>query len=308
MSTRTSRRAGVGVAVASARELSDRLGVPLLGVARPGAVGLMPPGVLLRAADGWVHPGPPTAWEEFAAMVHSLDPSVPHSPVGALPSLSHLSAAVVDGEAGAWQLPAVAARAEPAPPAPVPTTPDDPGLDGAVVVVLGATWAAPLAATVLAALGAHVVRVTDPRRPDPFPLRAQLRRGQVIRPIDLGRPGGRDALATLLDQSDLLVDATTPRVLANVGLDHAATPSVRIAAFAEGDRPGYGLAAEARGGWAARHDPPRLGRSSVADPIAGLLAALHAVDLLMRGEPSARARVSLEEAVGLLLDRERHGG
>jgi crotonobetainyl-CoA:carnitine CoA-transferase CaiB-like acyl-CoA transferase len=82
---------------------------------------------------------------------------------------------------------------------------------------------------------------------------------------------------------------------------------VRIAAFATEDRPGYGHAAEARGGWATRYDPPRLGRSSVADPIAGLLAAILAVDVVRRGERSARVRVSLEEAVGLLLDRERRG-
>ncbi|MFI5047132.1 MAG: CoA transferase, partial [Acidimicrobiia bacterium] len=197
-------------------------------------------------------------------------------------------------------------------PAPVPALPPPRAgarLDGASVVVLGATWAAPLAATVLAMLGARVVRVTDPRRADPFPLRAQLRLRQVVRPLDLGQPEGRDRFAALLARADLLVDGTTPRVLRNAGLADTATAVVRIAAFAEGDRPGYGLAAEARGGWAARHDPPRLGRSSVADPIAGLLAAGLAVDLLARGAaPAARARISLEEAVGLLLDREQRGG
>ncbi|MDQ1429936.1 MAG: hypothetical protein QOF40_538, partial [Actinomycetota bacterium] len=69
-------------------------------------------------------------------------------------------------------------------------------------------------------------------------------------------------------------------------------------------RPGYGPAAEARGGWAARHDPPRLGRSSLADPVAGLIGALTAVDLLTAGAPGARARVSLEGAVGQLLAAE----
>jgi hypothetical protein len=308
MSTRTSRRPAVAIADDVARDLSERLGLALPDVARPGAVGLLAPGVLLRAADGWVHPGPPTVWSDFATMVHSIDTSVRRSPAGTLPDVSHLSAETVDREAGEWQLPAVAVRAEPAP---VPLVADGAAgtrLDGASVVVLGATWAAPLAATVLARLGARVVRVTDPRRADPFPLRAQLRHGQAVRPLDLGDPDGRGRFAALLGDADLLVDGTTPRVLVNAGLADTATPVVRIAAFAGDDRPGYGLAAEARGGWAARYEPPRLGRSSVADPIAGLLAALLARDVLARGTPGARARISLEEAVGLLLDRERRDG
>jgi crotonobetainyl-CoA:carnitine CoA-transferase CaiB-like acyl-CoA transferase len=100
-------------------------------------------------------------------------------------------------------------------------------------------------------------------------------------------------------------------VLANAGLaDLTLTVSrpglsvVRIAAFADDDRPGYGPAAEARGGWAARHDPPRLGRSSLADPVAGMIAALVAVDVLTARRPGARARVSLEGAVGTLLAAE----
>jgi hypothetical protein len=307
MSTRTSSRPAVAIADAAARDLSERLGIPLLPEARPGAVGLLAPGVLLRAADGWVHPGPPTAWADFAAMVHALDPTVRRSPIGRLPDVSRLPAEVVDREAGEWQLPAVAVRPGPAPVPVVPSIETAPRLDGASVVVLGATWAAPLAATVLAVLGADVVRVTDPRRADPFPLRARLRRGQAVRPLDLGISEGRSRFATLLAGADLLVDGTTPRVLRNVSLDDTPTRTVRIAAFAHEERPGYGLAAEARGGWATRHDPPRLGRTSVSDPIAGLLAVLLAVDVLRRSEPSARARISLEEAVGLLLERERRG-
>jgi crotonobetainyl-CoA:carnitine CoA-transferase CaiB-like acyl-CoA transferase len=152
-----------------------------------------------------------------------------------------------------------------------------------------------------------VVRVIDPRRPDPFPLRDALAADQREVALDLGDPGARARAATLLASADLLVDGTTPRVLRNAGLaDLVAT--VRIAAFDGDDRPGYGIAAEARGGWAARHDPPRLGRSSVADPVTGLLAAIAAVDLLQRGDPGAQAAVSLESAVGLLLDAERTDG
>ena len=64
-----------------------------------------------------------------------------------------------------------------------------------------------------------------------------------------------------------------PRVLANAGIAPE-VPVVHVSAFADRDGPGYGPAAEAHGGWAARHDPPRLARTSVADPVAGLVAAL----------------------------------
>ncbi|HXY91208.1 MAG TPA: CoA transferase, partial [Acidimicrobiia bacterium] len=269
MSTVTAREPGVAVARRAVRELCDALGVPLLTPARPGAVGLLEPPVLLRAADGWVHPGPPTVRPEFDAMVASLGGD-----------LSTLPAEVVDAEAGAWMLPAVAVRQEPAIAPRVPWPPVAPRLGGVRVVVLGATWAAPLTGLVLATLGAHVVRVTDPRRLDPFPLRDALLCGCEVRPLDLGDGADRDRFATELGGADLLVDGTTPRVLHNIGLDDPPVARVRIAAFANEDRPGYGSAAECRGGWAARYDPPRLGRVSVVDPVAGLLAVLAAVDVL----------------------------
>lgn len=320
---RAPRRAAVAIADEAVRDLCDALGVPMIDAARPGAPGLMAPGVLLRAADGWVHPGPPTAWPDFAVMIESMTSSSPRSASprhenGApgtpkrdgrgLPDLSMLSAEAIDREAGEWGLPVAAVREGPAPAPEVPWPTRAPRDLDARVVVLGATWAAPLAGRVLRDLGADVVRVVDPRRPDPFPLRDQLISDQRVVGLDLGTSAGRDAFALLLERADVLVDGTTPRVLRNVGLDRTPVPIVRIAAFAEGERPGYGLAAEARGGWAARHDPPRLGRSSVADPVAGLLAVLLAVDVLHRGTSGSRARISLEEAVGHLLALEGGDG
>ncbi|MEX1006918.1 MAG: CoA transferase [Acidimicrobiia bacterium] len=297
MTALTTREPGVAIARRAARELCDALGIPLLRPARPGSVGLLPPPIVLRAADGWVHPGPPTAWDDFTAMVDALGGD-----------LSTLAAEAVDAEAGAWRLPAVAVRAAPAA-APRVLFPDARvQLGGARVVVLGATWAAPLTGLVLATLGAHVVRVTHPSRPDPFPLRDALMRDQEEVPLDLGDDAQRDQFEELLDGAHLLVDGTTPRVLANVGLADPPLSVVRISAFAHEDRPGYGVAAECRGGWASRYDPPRLGRSSVADPVAGLLAGLVAANVLLSGRDRARERVSLEDAVGHLFSVEARGG
>jgi CoA-transferase family III len=297
MSAVAVREPGVAVARRAASELCDALGLPLLRPARVASVGLLPPPRLVRVADGWVHPGPPTAWADFETMVASLGGD-----------LSVLSAETIDAEAGEWMLPAVAVRATPAMAPtvrwPVGTT----RLADARVVVLGSTWAVPLTGRVLADLGAHVVRVTHPSRPDPFPLRDELMHGSEEIPLDLADRDARERFASLLEGAQLLVDGTTPRVLANIGLDDPAVNVVRVAAFADEDRPGYGIGAECRGGWAARYDPPRLARASVADPIAGLLAALVAVDVLVAGRDRARERVSLEGAVGHLFEVEAHRG
>jgi hypothetical protein len=320
MTSTTTRRPAVVIARRASAELFDRLGVAPLDVARPGALGLPVPPVLLRTADGWVHPGPPTAWGDFSAMVESLlegnEAGARRSPrgsdrgaPGAWPDVSTLSAEAIDREAGEWMLPAAAVRATPAAAPAVAAPSRGTRVDGARVLVLGSAWAAPLSGALLARLGADVVRATNPRRPDPFPLRDALTRGQREVPFDLADARDRDRFAALLERVDLLIDATTPRVLRNVGLGGPhSTAIVRISAFAAGERPGYGIAAEARGGWAARHDPPRLGRASVADPVAGLLAALAAVDLLTAGRRPASAHVSLEGATGHLLAVERREG
>ena len=302
-------RAGVALARRELTELADRLGIPVPDAARPGADLLVRsrgdvtwpvPAPLVRAADGWVHPGPPTAWPAFLDMVTAMGAS--------WPDLGELTVDALDREAEAWMLPAAAVRLAPAVPDPVPELVAA-SVAGATVVLFGTAWAAPLVGRVLAGLGARIVKIEHPGRPDPFPLRDELVRGQLVLGLDLDAPADRAAVAELVAHADLVVEGHPPRVLANAGIDPAG-PVLRIGALAASDRPGYGPGAEAHGGWAARHDPPRLGRTSVADPVAGLVGALAAVHLLTTAPPGThtRTRISLEGAVGRLLDRERRGG
>lgn len=316
-----SRRVGVGVARRVLEDLSARLDMPLPREARPGAdlwVRLEGPALwpaaplLLRAADGWIHPGPPTTWSAFTDMVRSLGARRPTGDAG-WPDLGALAVDAIDAEAAAWMLPVAAVRATAISADPVPDLTDW-SIADATVVVIGTAWATPLVGHVLALLGARVLKVDHPRRPDPFPLGRRLTAKQERHAVDLGSERDRARLLALLADADLLVDGHPPRVLDNAALDARARASlvprlsvVRVAAFADGDRPGYGPAAEAHGGWAARHDPPRLARSSVADPVAGLLGAIAAVDLLTARAPGASARVSLEGAVAHLLEQERRG-
>ena len=108
-------------------DLAERLGLPLPPEARAGADlavrarrGIPWPvdAPLLRTADGWVHPGPPTAWSAFVDMVTALGAS--------WPDLATLTTDAIDAEAAAWMLPAAAVRTAPAAPDPVPE------VDGAV--------------------------------------------------------------------------------------------------------------------------------------------------------------------------------
>ncbi len=268
MSTPVATRSGIGVAHHALVDLAARLGLPLPAVARPGAdlyartrAGDRWPARarLLRTADGWVHPGPDTAWPDFRALAVSLGArDVAGDP---LPDVSMLSAEAIDAEAGAWLLPAVAVRDRRCGTASSPTS---------VPVPISATRPSSCSAPrglrrspgwCSTRLGARVVRVDDPRRIDPFPLRDALADGQARIAPDLTTTAGRDELVAALGRADLLVDGFTPRVLANLGLadgdldrEFPQLRRLRIAAFVGDDRPGYGPAAECRGGWAARHD------------------------------------------------------
>ncbi len=306
MKTRCATPVGLAVARRELSELSDRLGVVVPPEARPGAdlhvralhrVVWPVPAPLVRVADGWVHPGPPTAWSSFVDLVTALGAS--------WPDLHGLTIDEIDQEAEAWMLPAAAVRTAPAVPDRVPDL-TDASIEGAAVVLFGTAWATPLLGRVLAGLGARVVKVEHPGRPDPFPLRDALVREQVVVGLDLGAPADRDAVAALVEHADLVVEGHPPRVFANAGIEPGGA-RLRVGAFVGSDRPGYGPGAEAHGGWAARHEPPRLARTSVADPVAGLVGAVTAVHLLTASERGAHARVSLEGAVGRLLERERRG-
>ena len=157
------------------------------------------------------------------------------------------------------------------------------------------------AGLVLAGSAPSVVRVSDPRRLDPFPLRDAPGTGPASRRARPRRgPRPRPRCAALLADADLLVDGTTPRVLAQRrarrrGLADAfpALSVLRVAAFADerpsGVRPrGRGAAvagppATTRPGSVARRSPTRSRACS---------ARSSAVELLTARAAGRRARAS----------------
>ena len=96
-------------------------------------------------------------------------------------------------------------------------------LGGVRVIELGGLWAAPLATRLLADLGAAVIKLEMPQRPDALrrgaPAHfAALNRGKRRLALDLRLGRDRDRLLSLLGQGTLIVENLSPRVLPNLGL------------------------------------------------------------------------------------------
>lgn len=177
-------------------------------------------------------------------------------------------------------------------------------LDGVRIIDMTAWWAGPMATNVLACLGADVIHLESPRRPDGMRLTGGAfrtlgqwwerssfflsvntnKRGLAL---DLERPEGAAAMRDLLANADVLVENFTPRVLEQLGLSwgelqdiNPGLSLVRMPAFGlDGpwrDRPGFAQTMEQMSGlawltgWAT--DQPHNQRGP-CDPNGGVHAA-----------------------------------
>jgi crotonobetainyl-CoA:carnitine CoA-transferase CaiB-like acyl-CoA transferase len=165
-----------------------------------------------------------------------------------------------------------------------------------VVVDLSSMWAGPLCARLLGLAGADVIKVETPGRPDGG--RAGERRffdwlhgGHRSVVLDFRSPSGRGALAALLAVADVVIEASRPRALAQLGLAPEMIPHrdgqvwLSITGYGRGDAAAAELvafgddAAVAGGlvGWTG--DGPGDGdpvfcADAIADPLTGLCGAL----------------------------------
>ena len=181
-------------------------------------------------------------------------------------------------------------------------------LDDLFVVDASTLFAGPMAAMHLGDMGARVVKVEHPRRPDPArghgPAKdgenlwwKTLGRNKQTITLDLHTEAGQDAFCRLAERADVVIENFRPGTLERWGLGYdrlaEANPQLvlaRVTGFGQRgpyrSRPGFGTLAEAMSGFAAMtgepDGPPTLPPFGLADGIASLttayavMVALHA--------------------------------
>ena len=162
-----------------------------------------------------------------------------------------------------------------------------------VVVDLSSLWAGPLCARILGDHGMRVVKVESATRPDgarrgPPAFFELLHAGHESVVLDFSSP----ALHHLLAEADVVIEASRPRALQQLGIDVATVlaerPTVWVSITGYGrDSNGvaFGDDAAAAGGLVAwgSDGEPRFVADAVADPLTGIAAAGAVLAALQQG-------------------------
>ncbi|GAA2591375.1 hypothetical protein GCM10010399_22390 [Dactylosporangium fulvum] len=193
---------------------------------------------------------------------------------------------------------------------------------GIRVLDLGTFWAGPYLGSLLGALGADVLKVEGPRRPDGFRFVAAFpqqgsrwyemsglfqatnlnKRGMTL---DLGTDAGRAVFERLLGGADIVIENFSPRVIEQFGFGYPAISAVnpRIVMVR---MPGYGLEGSWREfvgfgnsfeyagglGWITGDpDGPPLGPGGYADPLVAMHAMLAVIAALRDRERTGRGQL-----------------
>lgn len=160
-------------------------------------------------------------------------------------------------------------------------------LSDCVVADLSSMWAGPLCAHLLGRAGASVIKVESTQRPDGARADRRffewLHAGQEFREFDFRSAAGRAELAELIDSADIVIEASRPRALAQLGLGPDERPHspgqiwLSITGYGRSDpmRVAFGDDAAVAGGLVGWHEgEPVFCADAVADPLTGLCGAL----------------------------------
>lgn len=165
-----------------------------------------------------------------------------------------------------------------------------------LVVDLSSLWAGPLCGRLLHALGAEVIKVESAARPDGARVGSpeffeRLNAGKDRIRIDFADPAGLDQLRALLLRADIVIEASRPRALRQLGIEAEAILQQRpgmtwLSLTAYGlDAPqdnwiGFGddVGVAAGLSWIMEQasGEPLICGDAIADPLAGMHAALAA--------------------------------
>lgn len=279
---------------------------------------------ILRSADGWIAISVARPWdvEVLPALVEgpvsddhwmTLGCWVagrPGADVVRRARLLDMAAAELDLVAPDTPIPLSATRRWP--------SRDAPDMSELRVVDLSSLWAGPLAARVLSDAGATVTKVESVSRPDgaretPDFYRHLHPADQSTVVVDLSSARGRDQLHRLVEAADVVIEASRPRALEQLGSgpEQVRPKPGRVWLSITGygrHGPGanwiaFGDDAAVAGGLTARTDvgEPIFCADAVADPVTGLFGAAavlrslaagggHLIDLALAGAAAAVAR------------------
>lgn len=295
---------GAGLGVDALSLLARRAGA--LGLGRRGAISCGGATRILPAADGWLAVAL-TRPDDIASLTAWLD--VDAHDVDPWPVLADAVAArtaTESAETAAQLGMAVSVLGEVGPPACA--------LDGLplratwaascrplrrppLVVDLSSLWAGPLCTRLLADRGAQVVKVESTRRPDGGRRSSaeffdHLNAGKLSVAIDLTTATGTRALAALVAQADVVVEASRARALEAMGVFAtdvvtSGGPQVWVSITGYGrscNRVAFGDDAAVAGGLVAYDaDGPGFVADAAADPLTGVTAAAGVVAALAEG-------------------------
>ena len=173
---------------------------------------------------------------------------------------------------------------------------------GLKVVDLSTLWAGPLCGAIFAKMGARVIKIDNPDRPDPtarqHPFHDRLNGAKQRMTARLSDPAGWDGLLDLVSSADILITSARPRAFEAAGwtlntLRDRNPGLVWVAITAHGWREpaglriGYGDDATVAGGlvcWSEDRRQPAFAGDALADPLTGLAAAASACGALLSGQ------------------------
>lgn len=199
----------------------------------------------------------------------------------------------------------------------VTRNPAEGALAGLRVVDASTLFAGPMAAMHLGDMGAEVVKVEHPTRPDPSRGHGAARDGVNLWWKTLGRnkravtanlssPGGREVFLALAEGADVVIENFRPGTLERWGLSYEELTErnprlvlARVTGFGQvgpyRSRPGFGTLAEAMSGFAAMtgepDGPPTLPPFGLADGVASLATAFAIMTALSARERTGRGQV-----------------
>ena len=186
-------------------------------------------------------------------------------------------------------------------------------LEGIHIIDLSWVWAGPAATRILADLGASVIKIEPPHRPDSVRALVQYQNenwdeywdyggyfieknlGKRGMTLDLAHPDGKEIFLELVRRADVLVESFSPRVMPQLGLGFDELAQVKpglvyVSMSGYGhtgpkrNRPAYGAALEGEAGITTTigyvDGPPVKSGLAYSDPLSGVLAAGAIMDAL----------------------------